>query len=272
MSHLIFRSLPTSPLNNYVHVIHDSDAGVTVCVDPSDDPSIVERLKTWGWSVTHILVTHPHYDHIDGIAGLVDAFNCEVYGSRHDLGIIPKCDFGVMDGDVINIASMNFRVLGVPGHTRNHVAYYLESEDALFSGDTLFSLGCGRLFCGTAAELWDSLKKIRDLPKQTKIYFSHEYTEDNAVFALSVDGDNVDLKDRAHDVHHLRSQGRATVPSLLGEEIKCNPFLRCDVPELQTAMGMAGKNGEEVFAELRRQKDHFRPAPRQKSILRDIKR
>ncbi|MBL4747345.1 MAG: hydroxyacylglutathione hydrolase [Magnetovibrio sp.] len=256
MSPIQIRSIPV--LNdNYVHLIHDPAHDVTVCVDPADDPTIAATVKTWGWTITHILVTHPHYDHVDGIAPLVDAFKCEVYGNRADFDRIPKCGHGVQDGQVLNIGAITFKIIAVPGHVPHHIAYYIEREHALFSGDTLFSLGCGRLLGGTAVQLWSSLKKIRALPKQTKIYFSHEYTQANARFALTVDGDNEDLKARAHEVEHMRARGEPTVPVTLAQEISCNPFLRCDVESFKNALGMTGRDDEQVFAELRRQKDNF---------------
>ena len=210
MSHIQIRTIPVLS-DNYVHLIHDPAHGVTVCVDPANDPTIAATVQAWGWTITHILVTHPHYDHVDGIATLKSTFNCEVYGNRADFDHIPKCDHGVQGGEKLNIGAITFKVIDVPGHVRHHVAYYIEREHALFSGDTLFSLGCGRLLGGTAGQLWSSLKKIRTLPKQTKIYFSHEYTQANARFALTVDGNNEDLKARAREVEHMRARGEPTL-------------------------------------------------------------
>lgn len=242
MSNIDIRIIPILR-DNYVFVIHDPDANVTVCIDPGDDPAIAATIKKWGWSITHILVTHPHWDHVDGIVALVDEFGCAVYGSHHDYGVIPRCDFGVHEDDVISIGSLQFKVIDVPGHMKHHVAYYLESEDALFPGDTLFSLGCGRLLGGTAAQMYQSLKKLSLLPEQTKIYCTHEYTQANAKFALSVNGDNEDLKTRAREVDQMRAQGQSTIPATLGVELKTNPFLRC--------------GNELEFTKLRRQKDNF---------------
>ncbi|PHS79149.1 MAG: hydroxyacylglutathione hydrolase [Rhodospirillaceae bacterium] len=242
MSPIDIRIIPTL-FDNYVFVIHDPEANVTVCIDPGDDPIIADTVKKWGWAITHILVTHPHYDHVDGIADLVDEFNCEVYGSHHDYGVIPRCDFRLQEDEVVTLGSLKFKVIDVPGHMRHHIAYYLKSEDALFSGDTLFSMGCGRLLGGTAAQLYQSLKTLSQLPEQTKIYCTHEYTQANAKFALSVDPHNEALKARARDVDQMRQDGEFTIPVLLGLELKTNPFLRCD--------------SEQEFAALRRQKDNF---------------
>ena len=243
--------------DNYVFLIHDPDTGTTACVDPAVSSPVIRAAQGLGWSISHILVTHPHGDHTDGIADIVHEFGSKVYGSRADLGGIPKCDVGVGQGDEIKIGGTTCTVFDVPGHTAHHVAYYFAGADAVFVGDTLFSLGCGRLLGGTAPDMWNSLKKLRTLPAATRIFCAHEYTNANADFALSVDADNADLQARAAEVLRLREAGQATVPTTLDSEIKCNPFLRCDVAGFQDALGMGGVDPERVFAELRRQKDHF---------------
>jgi len=256
MSGLEILSIPV--LNdNYVHLIHDSESGATACVDPAIAPPVIQAAKAKGWSISHILITHPHGDHTDGVGGIVAAFGAEVYGSRADQGQIPKCGHGVGQGDRIAVGVASCEVFDVPGHTAHHVAYYFQDAEALFPGDTLFSLGCGRLFGGTATQMWDSLKKLRSLPGQTLVYCAHEYTNANADFALSVDPDNADLQARADQVVNLREAGKPTVPSVLENEVRCNPFLRCDIPAFQAAVGMAGQDASHVFTELRRQKDHF---------------
>lgn len=256
MSALEIISIPV--LNdNYVHLIHDPASGATACVDPAVAPPVINAAKAKGWSISHILITHPHGDHTDGVAEIVAAFGAEVYGSRSDQGQIPKCTHGVGQGDHIAMGSVSCEVFDVPGHTAHHVAYYFQDGSALFPGDTLFSLGCGRLFGGSAAQMWDSLKKLRSLPGSTQVYCAHEYTNANADFALSVDPDNADLQARADAVVKLREAGTPTVPSLLDSETRCNPFLRCDVPSFQKTLGLFGQEAPAVFAELRRQKDHF---------------
>ena len=243
--------------DNYVYLIHDPDSGQTACIDPAVSAPVIEAAKGWGWSITHIFVTHPHYDHTDGIPDIVAQFGAKVYGSRHDFGEIPKCDHGVMQGDIIELGAHRVNVFDVPGHTSHHVAYHIADQQAVFVGDTLFSLGCGRLFGGTAEQMWDSLQKLRALPGETQVYCAHEYTNANADFALSVDPDNADLKARADEVLALREQGRPTVPSSLDSEIRCNPFLRCDVPVFKAGLGMAERSAEQVFAEVRHRKDNF---------------
>lgn len=256
MSDVEILSIPV--LNdNYVHLLHDPASGATACIDPAVAGPVIQAAKARGWTISHILITHPHGDHTDGVADIVAAFGAEVYGSKADQAIIPQCGHGVAQGDRILVGDLRVDVLEVPGHTAHHVAYYVEAAAALFPGDTLFSLGCGRLLGGTAAQMWGSLKKLRALPGQTRVYCAHEYTNANADFALSVDPDNMDLQDRADAVLRMRQQGLPSVPSTLEEELKCNPFLRCDRPEFKAIVGMSDRDAVDVFAEIRQRKDHF---------------
>ena len=256
MSSLDIRQVPVLS-DNFVYLLHDTLTGKTACVDPAVGAPVVDTARKLGWDISDILVTHPHYDHTDGIPDIVEAFGSKVYGSRHDYGEIPKCDHGVMDGDTVEIGHSTAKVLDVPGHTAHHVAYHFAEAGAVFVGDTLFSLGCGRLFGGTPEQMWNSLKKLRALPEHTKVYCAHEYTNANADFALSVDPDNADLQARADEVIKLREKGLPTVPSTLESEIQCNPFLRCDIPAFKAGLGMADQNAERVFAEIRKRKDHY---------------
>ena len=243
--------------DNYVHLIHDPATGKTACVDPAIAPPVIAAAEARGWSISHILITHSHADHTDGVPQIVARFGAKVYGSRPDMALIPHCTNGIGEGDVVSVGGLSFHVLDVPGHTAHHVAYYCKEQAALFCGDTLFSLGCGRLFGGTAAQMWDSLKRLRALPAETRVYCAHEYTNANADFALSIDPHNVDLQARADEVVHLRERGLPTVPSRMESERRCNPFLRCDVAEFQAQLGLQGQEAASVFAEIRRQKDHF---------------
>lgn len=243
--------------DNYVHLLHDADNGATACIDPAVAGPVIRAAKAKGWTISHLLITHPHGDHTDGVAEIVAEFGAEVYGSKSDQARIPHCTHGVSQGDSIQVGGLTVAVFDVPGHTAHHVAYYAPDAAALFPGDTLFSLGCGRLFGGSATQMWDSLQKLRALPGNTKVYCAHEYTNANADFALSVDADNQDLIARADEVVKLREAGLPTVPSLLQSEVQCNPFLRCDQPSFQQSLGLSGQDAAEVFAELRRRKDHF---------------
>lgn len=256
MSGLEIRQIPV--LNdNYVYLVHDALSGETACVDPAVAAPVIDAAHAAGWRISHILVTHPHFDHIGGIDEIVAAFGAEVYASQADRANIPHCAHGVGQGDTVKIGHFAAKVLDVPGHTAHHVAYHFEDADAVFVGDTLFSLGCGRLLGGTAMQLWDSLKKLRALPGVTKVYCAHEYTNANADFALSVDPDNEDLHARAATVLRLREQGLPTVPSTLEDEARCNPFLRCDVHNFKAIVGMTDDDAADVFTQLRKRKDHF---------------
>lgn len=256
MSGLEIRQIPV--LNdNYVYLIHDGSSGKTACVDPAVAPPVIDAARAAGWTISHILVTHPHHDHIGGIDEIVATYGAEVYGSKDDQANIPHCRHGVAQGDSVQVGASEAKVLDVPGHTAHHIAYLFESAEAVFVGDTLFSLGCGRLLGGTAQQMWGSLQKLRTLPPATKVYCAHEYTNANADFALSVDPDNMDLQDRADAVLRMRQQGLPSVPSTLEEELKCNPFLRCDRPEFKAIVGMSDRDAADVFAEIRQRKDHF---------------
>ncbi|SDG42617.1 hydroxyacylglutathione hydrolase [Roseospirillum parvum] len=243
--------------DNYVYLVHDPEDGMTAAVDPAESEPVAEALAARGWSLTHILLTHHHHDHVGGVAALKAASGCTVVGARADAGRLPGLDHPVADGDTVTLGRATAQVLAVPGHTRGHIAYWFDAESALFCGDTLFVLGCGRMFEGTPEEFWGSLSRLRDLPDSTRVYCAHEYTAANARFALSVEPDNPELVAWAGEIDDLRRRGLSTVPSLLGREKLANPFLRADRPALASAVGLAGAAPVEVFAEVRRRKDRF---------------
>ena len=188
---------------------------------------------------------------------LLAAYGLTIVGAGHDAARIPGIDVRVGDGDSYDFAGHRAQVMAVPGHTTGHIAYYFADSDALFCGDTLFALGCGRVFEGTMDQMWRSLSALRALPDDTRVYCAHEYTQANARFALSVDGDNPALVQRAAEIDSLRAAGRPTVPSALGEEKRTNPFLRADDPALAAAVGLAAADPVAVFAEVRGLKDRF---------------
>lgn len=241
--------------DNYVHVIHDPKSGATACIDPGVAEPVIQAVHSRGWDITHILLTHTHGDHIGGVAEIAETFGAHVYGSANACDSVSRCTHALSEGQKIKVGELTAQVLDVPGHTQNHLAYVFSG--ALFCGDTLFSLGCGRLLGGTAAQLWCSLQKIRNLPADTKIYCAHEYTQANADFAISIDPTNQDLKQRIVEVDALRAAHKPTIPSTLASEIKCNPFLRCDNFAFKSQFGMMACDPENVFAELRRHKDNF---------------
>lgn len=241
--------------DNYVWLLRSGDA--VAAVDPAVDGPVEDELAARGWQLTHILNTHHHNDHVGANLVLKARHGLTIVGPRADRDRIPGIDIEVGDGETYVLGDAAARVFDVPGHTRGHIAYWFEAAGALFCGDTLFALGCGRLFEGTPAQMWTSLLKLRALPDETKVHCAHEYTQSNARFALSVDPGNATLRARARSVDEARAAGWATVPSALGEEKATNPFLRADDPALARAMGLAGRPPAEVFAAIRAAKDSF---------------
>ena len=256
MDGLEIRQIPVLQ-DNYVYLIREPRQGAVAVVDPSVAPPVVTALRELGWTLTHILNTHHHWDHTGGNFALKAATGCVVVGPRADAERIPGLDIEVGDGDLFPFGETQARVFDVPGHTRGHIAYWFADAHALFCGDTLFSLGCGRLFEGTPRQMWESLSKLRRLPDETRIYCGHEYTQANARFALTIDPGNARLKARAAEVERLRAQHLPTVPSTMGEERTANPFLRADSDELRRNLDMQTADPVAVFAEIRRRKDVF---------------
>lgn len=243
--------------DNYVYLIHDDETGATAAVDPAVAQPVLDRLRDRGWTLSHILNTHHHFDHVGGNEELIQATGCEVVGAACDARRIPGIKHEVRDGDTASVGSLKAKVFEVPGHTSGHIAYWFEEGSALFCGDTLFALGCGRLFEGTPRQMWTSLLKLRGLPDNTKVYCAHEYTQSNAAFALSVEPDFAPLIARSAEINALRSEGRPTVPSTMADEKQTNPFLKADDEGLQQALGMVGKDAVDVFAKVRSLKDQF---------------
>ena len=241
--------------DNYIHLLRDGDAvGV---VDPGDAAPVLAALERLGLRLTHVLLTHHHADHIGGVPALKERFGCTVTGAAADAHRIQHMDIAVRDGETASFGSHAARVIEVPGHTVGHIAFHFAGAGALFCGDTLFALGCGRLFEGTPAQMWESLKTLRALPDDTLVYCGHEYTLSNARFAVTVDPENRELARRAEAITALRQRGEPTIPAELGLEKRTNPFLRADDPAVQAALGMAGADPVAVFAEIRGRKDRF---------------
>jgi len=244
--------------DNYGFLLHDAGTGMTAAIDTPDADEIAAQLQRRQWRLTHILNTHHHADHAGGNLALKQRFGCQVIGPRADAARIPGIDIGVGDGDCVEFGASLIEVLETPGHTRGHIVYYLADAAAAFVGDTLFAMGCGRLFEGSPEQMLASLGKIVGWPDDTKLYCAHEYTLSNAAFALTVDPDNPALVQRAREVAALRRQGRPTVPTTLGLEKATNPFLRAASPGLRAALGLGGADEVEVFARTRALKDAFR--------------
>jgi hydroxyacylglutathione hydrolase len=243
--------------DNYVYLARDVGSGACAAVDPSVAEPVLAALERFGWRLTHILNTHHHHDHVGGNLELKRATGCIIIGNRNDAHRIPGIDIAFGDGEEVALGEQKALVLEISGHTIGHIAYWFGDARAVFCGDTLFSLGCGRLFEGTPGQMWSSLTKLRALPGDTRVYCGHEYTESNARFALALDPENPALRRRADEVRTLRAEGRPTVPSTLAVERATNPFLRADDPALQEAAGLAGRDPIAAFAEIRRRKDVF---------------
>ncbi|WP_338331696.1 hydroxyacylglutathione hydrolase [Acetobacter sp. LMG 32666] len=229
--------------DNYAWLLRDEATGMTAVVDPGEAAPIERALEQDGNRLDFILLTHHHNDHIGGANALRTRYNAKVAGPATEQHRMPALDLPLQDNDRLEIGQSAGRVLAMPGHTLGHIAYYFDQPPALFCGDTLFSLGCGRLFEGTAQQMFASLGRLRDLPGQTRVCCGHEYTLSNARFALHVDPDNPDLLARVQQVRALRDKGLPTVPSTLELERATNPFLRA--PNAQ------------ILADLRAQKDVF---------------
>lgn len=243
--------------DNYGFLIHDPDTGETATIDTPDAAEILKQLDAKGWRLTHIFNTHHHADHAGGNLALKAKTGCTIVGPRAEQQRIPGIDKAVGEGDRVKLGTREARVFDVPGHTAGHIAYWFADEGVAFVGDTLFALGCGRLFEGTPEQMWSSLSKLAALPPDTKVYCAHEYTQSNARFALTVEPGNAALQARAKDIDAARAAGRPTVPSTIGLELATNPFLRPASDNLQATVGLAGRGAVEVFAKTRQLKDQF---------------
>lgn len=243
--------------DNYGVLVHDPASGQTLAVDAGDAQRYQEALAEKGWTLSHILITHHHGDHTEGLAVLAQNTGAVIYGPKGEQAGHTHITNPVSEGDQIDFAGVKIDVLHTPGHTLDMLNFYLADEAVCFTGDTLFALGCGRVFEGDFQMMWQSLSKLIALPADTVIYSSHEYTQANARFALSVDPDNTALKNRAAHIDALRAAGKPTVPSLLSEELATNPFIRASDDGIRTHLEMEGATDAEVFAEIRTRKDNF---------------
>ena len=244
--------------DNYIHLLHDAVSGETAVVDPAEAQPVLDALKQRGWSLNYVFNTHHHGDHVGANLELKRHTGCLVIGAARDKARLPGLDVGVEEGDTVYVGNQGLQVLDTPGHTLGHIVYYCPSSQALFCGDTLFSLGCGRLFEGSAAQLWQSLQRLKALPADTRVYCAHEYTAANGRFASSVEADNLALQHRLAEVSRLRQANRPTLPSTLAQELATNPFLRENSPQIRAHLGVSSEtDAAEVFARLRALKDRF---------------
>lgn len=243
--------------DNYGMLIHDPETAETASIDAPEAPAVEQALAETGWRLTHILVTHHHQDHVGGIPELKAKWRCRVIGNGADAKRIPELDATVNPGERFDFAGHVAEIIDTPGHTVGHVAWHFAGDKVAFVGDTLFALGCGRVFEGSFEDMWASLRKLEALPADTTVYCGHEYTQSNARFALTIDPENSALKSRAKEVDELRSRGAPTLPTTIGVELETNPFLRPDDPAIRARLGMEAATVAEVFAEIRRRKDRF---------------
>ncbi len=243
--------------DNYAYLIHASETGETALVDAPEAAAIEAALADRGWRLTHILITHHHFDHVDGVDALRVAHGAKVIGHGADAARLPKLDQAVSDGETFDFAGHEVQVMDVSGHTVGHIAFYIPDARAVFTADSLMALGCGRLFEGSADQMWASLSRIAALPPDTTVCAGHEYTMTNARFALTIEPENAALKTRANAVEDARAAGQPTVPSQLSEEHATNPFLRTHLQEVKEAIAMPSSSDVAVFAEIRKRKDNF---------------
>jgi hydroxyacylglutathione hydrolase len=243
--------------DNYGVLIHDAETGATAAIDAPEAEPLLEALQEKGWTLTDILVTHHHADHTAGIGPLKKKTGCTVTGPAREAGSIPGLDVEVKEGDTVAVGGVKAKVIETPGHTRGHVSYYFPEDGAVFVGDTLFSVGCGKLLEGDAPTMWASLSKLATLPPDTDVYCGHEYTGANCRFALTVEPENEALQARAAEVAANDARGAPSLPTTIGQELATNPFLRASSPAIQHRLGMEGKPLDAVFGEVRRRKDRF---------------
>ena len=243
--------------DNYAFVLHDGASGLTLLVDVPEAAPVLDELARRNWQVSHLLLTHHHPDHVRGVQALLEVHPAQVIGAAADAHRLPDLHLALSDGDHFTFAGETATVYDVSGHTMGHIAVYFPTSGIAFTGDSLMALGCGRLFEGSAAQMWQSLSKLMQLPPATIICSGHEYTAANARFALSLEPGNEHLVARAAKIDAARAKNQPTVPSKLADELATNPFLRPHSAEIRTLLKMHNQSDSEVFAEVRRRKDTF---------------
>jgi len=244
--------------DNYAYLLRDEGTGQVALVDAPEEGPIVEALEARGWGLDQIWITHHHADHTDAVPALKERYGAQVIGHVKDLGRLPPLDRELSEGEKVTLGETVARVVDVSGHTIGHIAFVIdEPEPVAFTADSLMALGCGRVFEGTHAQMWESLSKLAGLPDETLVYSGHNYGQANGRFALSIEPDNADLTDRIARIEKADEAGEPIVPATLGEERATNPFLRAGVPSVKEAVGLSGADDAAVFAEIRRRKDAF---------------
>ena len=242
--------------DNYAYIIHNVENGYNILVDAPEEIKILEFLENKKWKLNSILLTHHHHDHIAGVDILRKKFECKVYGAKKDSYRLPELDIELGEQNFA-IDKLKFKSLDVPGHTIGHLAFYLETENSLFSGDSIMTFGCGRLFEGTAKQMYESLEKIKKLPKNTKIFSGHEYSLNNANFALTIEPSNKKVFQRKEKIKQQLKKDLPTVPITLKEELETNPFLRSGVFEIKEKLGLKNPSEKDIFKKIRELRDNF---------------
>ena len=242
--------------DNFSYLIFEKETSTLSIVDPSEFDACENVIKKYG-KLDYILNTHHHFDHVDGNLKLKRKYNCKILGFEKDKDRIPGIDICLKENQVAKIGNRKFKVIFIPGHTSGHIAFYFENEKILFSGDTLFSLGCGRVFEGTHVEMFESLNKLKILPKETKVYCGHEYTKKNLEFCNKYDKSNSFLEKKARMIYSNINNNLPTIPTTIGEELNTNIFLRCGETDIKKALNLKESSDQEIFTKLRNLKDTF---------------
>lgn len=243
--------------DNYAFLVGNLDTKEAAIVDVPEAEPINEMLKARGWTLTTVLLTHHHWDHIDGLDRLTGRTNLNVLGAKADEHRLPALSQTLNEGDVVDVLGTPMHILDVSGHTLGHIAFLMPELDAAFTADSLMALGCGRLFEGTPAQMFESMNKFIALPDETMIYSGHEYTSTNARFALTIEPENTALISRREATKLARAAGSPTVPSSLKRERATNPFLRAHIPQIAVHLGMPDAAPVDVFTEIRKRRDKF---------------
>ena len=243
--------------DNYAYLAHDATSGETALIDIPEAAPILAELARREWALRHVLITHHHNDHVDGLGEVLARYPAKVVGHKADAHRLPPLDIALIEGDAIQIGGKTGHVMDVSGHTVGHIAFCFPDSAVVFTADSLMALGCGRVFEGTHPQMWASLSKLAALPPETLVCSGHEYSAANADFAMTIEPDNPDLISRVQTIRSAREAGQATVPTLLSLELATNPFMRANQPSVQKQLNMAEANPVEVFSEIRTRKDRF---------------
>jgi len=243
--------------DNYSYLLHDEETNTIAIVDPSDFNPCSHVIEKKYKKLDYILNTHHHFDHVGGNLELKKKYDAKIFGFNKDKARIPGIDKSLEENENIKIGNIFFKVIFIPGHTSGHIAFYSEREKVIFSGDTLFSLGCGRIFEGTYQQMLNSLNKFKALPPDTKIYCGHEYTQNNLKFCLTYDPNNEYLKKKKNWIESKVKSNLPSIPVSIEDELRTNIFLRCNEQEVKSTLNLDNSPEEEIFVKLRGLKDNF---------------